>query len=56
MGPGWRAGAVDDASDVVVGFDDIEDAHAAAALATDGDVDGEHAGEARGRSSAMRGR
>ena len=45
MRPGWRAGAVENAGDVGGGIDDLEDAHAAAALATEGDGDGEHAGE-----------
>jgi len=54
MGPGWRPCAVEDASDVVGGFDDLEDAHAAAALATDGDVDGERAGEELGPTDASR--
>ena len=48
MGPGRGSGSVQDASDVVGGVDDLEDAHAAAALATDGNVDGEHAGEELG--------
>ena len=55
MGPGWRSGAVEDAGDVVGSFDDLEDAHlAAAALATEGDVDGEHAGEELGPPEAAR--
>ena len=51
---GWRPGAVEDAGDVVVGFDDLADAHAAAALATEGDIDGEHAGEELGPPEAAR--
>ena len=56
MGPGWRSGAVEDAGDVVGSFDDLEDAHLAAALATEGDVDGEHAGEELGPPEAARAR
>ena len=44
MGPGRRSGSVQNAGDVVGGIDNREDAHPAAALAADGDVDGEHAG------------
>jgi hypothetical protein len=54
MRPGWRAGAVENAGDVVGGIDDLEDAHAAAALATEGDGDGEHAGEELGPPEAAR--
>ncbi len=43
---------MDNAGDVVGGIDDLEDAHAAAALATEGDVDGEHAGEELGPAEA----
>ena len=46
-----RAGAVEHAGD---GVDDLEDAHAAAALSADGDVDGEHAGEEAGPVDAAR--
>ena len=56
MGPGWRSGAVEDAVDVVGSFDDLEDAHLAAALATEGDGDGEHAGEELGPPEAARAR
>lgn len=42
-------------SDSVGGVDDLEDAHPAAALAADGDVDGEHAGEEAGPADAARG-
>ena len=52
MGPGWRPGAAEYSGDVVGSFDDLEDAHAAAALATDGDVGGEHAGEELGQPEA----
>ena len=44
MGPVWRSGAVQDADDIVGGIDNQEDAHSAAALAADGDVDGEQRG------------
>ncbi len=47
MGPGRRSGSAQDAGDVIVGVDNLEDAHAAAALAANGDVDGEHASDAR---------
>ena len=50
-----RAGAVEHAGDGVGGVDDLEDAHPAAARATDGDVDGEHAGEEAGPADAARG-
>ena len=52
MGPWRRSGSVQNAGDVVGGIDNLEDAHAAAALAADGDVDGEHAGEELGPTEA----
>ena len=45
----WRTRAMSS-----VGFDDLEDAHAATALAADGDGDGEHAGEELGPPEASR--
>ncbi len=45
MSPRRGSGAAEHAGDVVGVADDIEDAHAAAALSADRDVDGEHAGE-----------
>jgi len=50
------AGAVEEAGDVALVGHDVEDPHAAAALAADGDVDSEHAGEeadSRGSVSAL---
>ncbi len=41
--------------DVVGVGDDFEDAHPAAALSADGDVDGEHTGEELGPGDASRG-
>ena len=56
MGPRWwrrSAGTVEHAGDVVGVGDDLEDAHAPAALAADGDVDGENSREeARPREAA----
>ena len=54
MGPGWRAGPVEDAGDVIGSFDDLEDAHPPATLSTEGDIDGEHAGEQLGPPEAAR--
>ena len=54
MGPGWRAGPVEDAGDVIGSFYDLENTHPAAALSTDGDIDGEHAGEQLGPPEAAR--
>ncbi len=54
MGPGRRSGSVQNAGDVVGGIDNLEDAHAAAELAADGDVDGEHVGEELGPGEATR--
>jgi hypothetical protein len=51
---GRSAGAVKDAGDVVGVGHDIEDTHATAALAADGDVDGEHTGEEAGPADAAR--
>ncbi len=51
---GRSAGAVEDAGDVAWVGDNIEDVHAAAALATDGDGDGEDAGEQGGPADAAR--
>ena len=46
------SGAVEDAGDVGGGGDDVDDAHPAAALATEGHVDGEDAGEEIGPAKA----
>ena len=54
MGPGRCHCPVEDAGDVVGSFDDLENTHPAAALATDGDVDGEHAGEELGPPDVAR--
>ena len=57
MGPRWAgrsAGAVENAGDVAWVGHNIEDVHAAAALAADGDGDGEHAGEQVGPADAAR--
>jgi hypothetical protein len=51
---GWSAGAMENAGDVVGVGHNVEDPHAAAALAADGDVDGEHAGEEAGPADAAR--
>ena len=48
------AGAVEEAGDVALVGHDVEDPHAAAALAADGDVDSEHAGEEAGPADAAR--
>ena len=56
----WRrrgqknTGAVEEAGDVALVGHNIEDPHAAAALAADGDVDGEDAGEETGPADAAR--
>ena len=57
MGPRWAgrsAGAVEDAGDVAWVGHNIEDVHAAAALAADGDGDGEDAGQQVGPADAAR--
>ena len=57
MGPrgaGRSAGAVEDAGDVAWVCHNIEDVHVAAALAADGDIDGEDAGEQVGPADAVR--
>lgn len=53
-GAGRSAGAVEWASDVVGVGHNMEDPHAAAALAAVGDVDGEHAGPADSARSGGR--
>ena len=57
MGPRWAgrsAGAVEDAGDGAWVGHNIEDVHAAAALAADGDGDGEDTGEQVGPADAAR--
>lgn len=48
----WSPGAMEDADDVVGVVDNLEDPHAAAALATDGDVECEDPGEELGPADA----
>ena len=53
-GAGRSAGAVEDAGDVAWVCHNIEDTHATAAFAADGDGDGEDAGEQAGSADAAR--